>query len=86
MPTLTLTGGDTDRIPGRSGRKALVVMLKTEGPAVWAGESPIATDEGIPFTTDVPVTFVSPDNKVFAGPLYVKGSPSQVLYYTEFMS
>ena len=85
MPFLTLTGGDTDRIPGRAGRKALVVVLKNAGPAVYAGETPIGTDEGIDFVEDVPVTFVSPDNKVFAGPLYVKGSPSAELYYTEFM-
>jgi hypothetical protein len=85
MPFFTLTGGNNDKIPGRAGRKALVVCMKAAGTAVYAGESPIATDDGIPFSAGVPVSFVSPDNKFFAQPLAVKGSPSTILTYTEFM-
>ena len=85
MPTITLTGGNTDRIPARIGRKGLVVIMNNAGPAVYAGESPIGANDGISFTQGVPVSFFSPDNKVFAAPLPVKGTIGVVLTYTEFL-
>ena len=85
MPFYTLTGGNTDKIPGRIGRKGLVVIMNTAGPAVYAGETPIGANEGISFTQGVPVSFFSPDNKVFAAPLPVKGTIGVQLYYTEFL-
>ena len=85
MPTITLAGDSTDRIPGRSGRKGLVAYLKTAGPVAYAFEGPISAGEGIPMTTDVPVSFVSPDNKMFAGPLYLLGNVADEVIYTEIM-
>ena len=85
MPTVTLAGDSTDRIPGHSGRKGLVAMLKTAGPVTYAFEGPPTAGEGIPLTTDVPVSFVSPDNKMFAGPIYLTGATAEEVVYTDIM-
>ncbi len=85
MPIVTLAGDSTDRIDGRAGRKGFVAMLKTAGPVTYAFEAQPAAGEGIPFTTDVPVSFISPDNKMFAGPLYLLGDTAEEVIYTEIM-
>ncbi len=83
MPIVTLAGDSTDQIPGTPGRKALVIMLKTAGPVHYGFEGPIAAGEGIPLTTDVPVAFVSPENRFFSAPIYLLGDTAEEVVYTE---
>lgn len=72
MPLLSIDGATV--LPGRPGRKGLVLYLHT-GDATygWGGtpdEYPIATNTGIPLPLGQMISFFDPEGKSFAQPMY----------------
>lgn len=89
MPTITIDG--LAEIPGKPGRKALVLYLHT-GSAVFgwgdmAGVYPAAGGlNGIPLPLGQMVTFCDPENKAFAQVmrLYNDSGPADLTYQEAF--
>ncbi len=79
-------------IPGRAGRKALIIYVHPGGGNVWMSfsPSPVAADTvtaeantGVPLPADELITFVAELDKAFQGPIYLLSDNTTTVTYQE---
>ncbi len=86
MPVLTLAANAIGTIPGRAGRKSIVLQLKTGG-AVWGWESTTtfagATTEGMTLPASPNIVQIADTEKASAAITVAAGAGGVTLKYTE---
>lgn len=85
MAKLTIAAATVGRIPGKPGRKALVINLET-GDGKW-GFEPTTTasgaTQGLPMTVGQPLAFTGDGPDTFAGPIHIATTAGCDVTYTE---
>jgi hypothetical protein len=85
MPVLTLAANAIGTIPGRAGRKSIVLQLKTGG-AVWGWESTTTfagSTEGMTLPASPNIVQIADTEKASAAITVAAGASGVTLKYTE---